>query len=609
MLRNYSIGARVVFLSVIMTLCILATLYMLVYTASSVKEHALHESEAIMLRGEEAKIKVCVDAAANILGEALSTVSNTDERLALIRRYVDKFTFEEDKSGYFFVYNGTVNIALPANKSLQGKDLGTNKDVNGVFYVQELAKQATKGGGFTTYIFGKPLQDGTLKDVPKLAYSVPIPGTTYFIGTGIYIDNIDATNVRIQTNLDAIVSNSLLFVGGGILVCFVLLVLPLCILIVRSVVVPMRGAIKVAESISGGNYDVSLSEEGKDEITSLRAALYAMAVEIKKNILAISVKENEASEQAASARQAAAKAEEAVNASERSARALVVAAERIENAAMDVERSAGAMSEQTAAMTAGTQIQADRIHETLTAMEEMNMTVMDIAKNSANAASKTEQARALVTENSRYAAETGSAMQSLKEIAFDLNASMRQLGERSADIGSVIAVINDVADQTNLLALNAAIEAARAGEVGRGFAVVADEVRKLAEKTMSATTEVEKAVTSMQTMTATNSRSTGEAVMAIEAVDKRIGQMLEALEVVQTSVLESASEVQAIATAVDEQSATTYEMTSFIKEVDAITGETRTRVENANEELRQLGQQAQILRSYVAEMKNSAERC
>ncbi|OAN19040.1 chemotaxis protein [Photobacterium jeanii] len=138
------------------------------------------------------------------------------------------------------------------------------------------------------------------------------------------------------------------------------------------------------------------------------------------------------------------------------------------------------------------------IDQLASAMSEMTSTVQTVADNARQASNATEGTSEQAEQGQQFVSQTiGTINQLSQDIAQSADA-VNQVESRVDQISSVIVTIQGISEQTNLLALNAAIEAARAGDAGRGFAVVADEVRNLAQRTQTATVEIQEMITQLQ---------------------------------------------------------------------------------------------------------------
>jgi methyl-accepting chemotaxis protein len=279
---------------------------------------------------------------------------------------------------------------------------------------------------------------------------------------------------------------------------------------------------------------------------------------------------------------------------------------QVTSQASEISNRLAAASEELAAqveeISRGTELQRTRVESTASAMTEMNSTVLEVARNAAQASGQSESTRVKAESGSGLVNQVIQAINEVDAASTTLQTHMKALGAQAENIGGIMNVISDIADQTNLLALNAAIEAARAGEAGRGFAVVADEVRKLAEKTMQATQEVSSGINAIQNSTHANMEAVDNAVHNIATATGLANSSGGALKEIVDMASASSAIVASIATAAEEQSATSEEINGAVEEINRVLGDTGNGMLQSSAAIQDLARMAQELRQVMGKL-------
>ena len=412
--------------------------------------------------------------------------------------------------------------------------------------------------------------------------------------------NADDMNVE----ADAMFTRSNM-IGIGLTMLSILIAVGLTILIVRNTV---RQLGKDPDELNGiahrvvdGDYDI---DDGGKKL-GVYGAIVEMVNALKTNIENAQRESENAKEQSRKAQEAMQQAEAASRETQSKTEAMLVAADKLEQVGSVVSSASTELSAQIEQSDRGAAESAQRLSEAATAMNEMNATVQEVAKNAGSASNASAETKQKAEAGAQVVAKAVRSIDQVHQMSLELKDDMTRLNGHAQDITRIMGVISDIADQTNLLALNAAIEAARAGEAGRGFAVVADEVRKLAEKTMASTQDVGNAIKAIQESTAKSMTGVDNAVERIGEATELANQSGQALQEIVATVEATGDQVNAIATASEEQSAASEEINQSIVQVNDMARQTAEAMAEAARAVSDLAAQAQGLTNLIHELKEA----
>jgi methyl-accepting chemotaxis protein len=442
------------------------------------------------------------------------------------------------------------------------KQIGTNRmdvAVNGRMISRELLDGVrAKGEILVTYEYVRPGED---KPVRKIGYAVAVPGLNMYIGSGAYLDDLDAKLKPIVWLLGlailgiAVISGSIAWMIG------------------RSISRPLGQLGARMRALADGVLEGDIPGAGRRDEVGAMAATVQIFKDNALRIRGLEKVEAETQERAASERRAA--MDNLANDFERSVNGIVrsvsTAAAGMQTTAQSMTATASDASARAATVGAASQSASNNVGTVAAAAEELSSSVAEISRQ--------------VTRSSEIASKAvGDAERT--------NATVQALSTGAEKIGEVVKLIHSIAAQTNLLALNATIEAARAGESGRGFAVVASEVKALANQTAKATEEISAQVSAMQA-------STSDAVLSIGGISETIAQMSEITVSISAAIDQQGDATREIARNIQSVATGSSEISAHIGGVTTAAAATGSAASDVLSNARELDNQSGMLRSAV----------
>jgi methyl-accepting chemotaxis protein len=300
---------------------------------------------------------------------------------------------------------------------------------------------------------------------------------------------------------------------GAILLVSLAASLGIAMLMVGSIVRPLREAVLAAQTCASGDLSSDIVSRGDHEFAQLLGAMKHMQTN------------------------------------------LVVLVEQVRTGSVTVESAASEISQGNADLSARTESQASALQQTAASMEELSAQVRLNAENA-------HQANKLAISATSIAQRGGGVVAEVVD-------TMKGINHESQKIAEIIGVIDGIAFQTNILALNAAVEAARAGEQGRGFAVVASEVRALAGRSADAAKEIKTLITASVERVQRGAALVDQAGGTMQEIVQSIKRVSDIVGEITVASSEQAIGVSQVGEAVTQMDQATQQNSALVEEMAA----------------------------------------
>ena len=550
MLGNLRISSK---LMIMVGLAIVSVLAVAFVSLSALRHNLLEDRKAKL----QDLVEVALQAVQNDYEISKKAGLSDDDAKERTRVLIRHMHFGTD---YFFATSSDVTTQAHPNPKVEGKSMADFKDPDGVPFARQQVDvvHSPAGKGFVAYRFPKAGGD---QPMAKISYVTLFKPYDWTIGSGIYIDDVDAIFWSQLMQIGALIAVGLFVVIGASLI------------LTRSIVKPIAGMTQAMRKLAAGDTaaEVPARDRG-DEVGAM-----AQSVQVFKDNMIETARlrsEQDALKHTAEAERKqllSRTADEFQSGVRASLDALTRSADVMRTMSQDMSSTAKDASNQAATVAVAAGQATTNVQTVAAATEELSSSVTEIGRQ--------------VTQSTQIAARAVAE-------ANRTNVTVQGLSNAAQKIGDVVRLISDIAEQTNLLALNATIEAARAGEAGRGFAVVANEVKSLATQTAKATEEIANQVANMQ-------GATTEAVQAIESIGGTISAINEIAATIAAAVEEQGAATQEIARNVQQAAQGTGVVSQTIVGVNQAASQTGSAAENVLASAEELSRQSDTLRADV----------